>query len=714
MKKLITFIFIFSLLCVVTPTFAKNYTFGTASNLVKVTTTQTSANIVVTSNQTSNQRFYVSVWSSGTSGIELIKKEIIFNTPPPRSTTFTLGNLNPASTYWLYIENAGQTSTPPANKIETEAITPYLCPSCKLEVSIANNKITAKLSGADVLLRDKLKILLQSDAFIVGRPLCTGVGEPFMCSNQPVKDVALGGVVTWTIPTDGLLGRTDYNIRVEAESPLTLGSYYVSSSKTVKTGDEGVKATGALQLTYKVNGDTADISGAIDNPRPADFSANSKLQYSLKQFDANGETLPPEAKEVTATIEADGKYVFKLTDLNPNRLYFVKQILRADNRGAKDISVNNTGFNSTTGYKAEGSQEQLDDYKKRSYTLLAPFSEKLRVVLDPDLCRELVAQGKKTGSCDNQVSDFINLMLSVLIGIAAVVLVVQLIIQGYVLMTTDIPFLRAGAKSRFFEALLGLLLAMSSYLILNTINPKLVSGGLNIASINIGVEEYTTIDPATYERITGQKIKPKPEYIAMVDRLSQQNNIDACVVKASITIESAWRPNIIGCDENARMSDVPSRKAFIASGIRYDGTKFSERDIGSSVKNVCPSKVDPSKPGLGLDWRFSKGGGLMQKTLFPDGYKSEAWYQGVKENGIYWNKRTTPFPGFEALINPERNIQLGIDLLKSGIATCGSIEKAYRQYGSGSCSGSGQLLNDSVAKKMREYQVCKSGDPSYK
>jgi hypothetical protein len=242
----------------------------------------------------------------------------------------------------------------------------------------------------------------------------------------------------------------------------------------------------------------------------------------------------------------------------------------------------------------------------------------------------------------------------------------------------------------------------------------LVSGGIQLDEVEFKVDVVSEIDSATYQKLTGQSIKPKKEYLLMVENESKLQGIDACIAKATITIESAWRPNLIGCDENVRSSSVPSRRAFIESGIKSDGVKFSERSVESRVINNCPKKIDPALPGYGLDWRFSKGGGLMQMTVFPDGYKTSEWFSGVKEGGIYWQRRTIPHSDFNNLIVPENNIKKGVALLKSNLASCGgNIERAYRKYQTGNCNGSGSLVNRTVAEKMAEYNLCKSGAPQY-
>lgn len=99
------------------------------------------------------------------------------------------------------------------------------------------------------------------------------------------------------------------------------------------------------------------------------------------------------------------------------------------------------------------------------YTLLAPL---------PLTGGELVT--KITPA--NYVSGFIKL----LIGIAAVLAVFMIVWGGFEYVLTEAVASKTDAKDRITKAILGLLLALSSYLILNTINPDLVNFRLDFKS----------------------------------------------------------------------------------------------------------------------------------------------------------------------------------------------------------------------------------------
>lgn len=459
----------------------------------------------------------------------------------------------------------------------------------------------------------------------------------------------------------------------------------------------------------ETTGQKAKIKGQIDLVKyPTISNLTIKISISLDPNQANANTYQSQTADGATTsygIATDGSYYWNLESLTPSKTYYIQQNIY-EGTNPTPIATKNAAFDSSKGFLPSGQAEATQD---NSYHLLAPWPG-LSVLLDPDLCYQKKNVEKsipQNAICD--INGFLNFAFKILIGLTAVVLVFRLIYEGYQLLVSDVPFLVAKAKSGFFTALFGLILALAAYVILNTINPKLVTNDISIAGVEVGVER-AVFDPALYKSLTGQTIKAKPEYVALVNTISQQQGIDACLVKATITVESNWVPNIIGCDENVHGSDIPSRKAFIGSGIKLDGTTFS----GDSANNNCPKTINSSQAGYGLDWRFSKGGGLMQITKFPPGYKSQAWYSGVKQGGTYWNSRMTPFSGWQAVLVPETNITEGIALLKAGLQSCnGNIESVFRKYQSGSCTGSGQVINTTVAKKLVEYQVCKSKPTTY-
>jgi hypothetical protein len=78
---------------------------------------------------------------------------------------------------------------------------------------------------------------------------------------------------------------------------------------------------------------------------------------------------------------------------------------------------------------------------------------------------------------------YVNFLYAAAIGIGAFLAVIKIIIAGVKYMTTDVINSKSNAKGEITGALLGLLLILGAYMILNIINPKLVSPTVNFQQI---------------------------------------------------------------------------------------------------------------------------------------------------------------------------------------------------------------------------------------
>ena len=75
----------------------------------------------------------------------------------------------------------------------------------------------------------------------------------------------------------------------------------------------------------------------------------------------------------------------------------------------------------------------------------------------------------------NPLSAYLNLMIKLIIGLAAVMAVVMIVIGGLEYMTSELMHSKEHGKERITNAILGLLLALGAYTLLFTINPDLLN-----------------------------------------------------------------------------------------------------------------------------------------------------------------------------------------------------------------------------------------------
>jgi len=75
--------------------------------------------------------------------------------------------------------------------------------------------------------------------------------------------------------------------------------------------------------------------------------------------------------------------------------------------------------------------------------------------------------------------NYLNIIIKLVLGIAGVLAMVMIVMGGIEYMTSDLISSKEAGKEQITHAVLGLLLALGAYLILNTINPQLLSACLD-------------------------------------------------------------------------------------------------------------------------------------------------------------------------------------------------------------------------------------------
>ncbi len=104
---------------------------------------------------------------------------------------------------------------------------------------------------------------------------------------------------------------------------------------------------------------------------------------------------------------------------------------------------------------------------------------------------------------ETDLGTYLGVIFKVILGIIGVLAVVMIIVGGVQYMTTDAIGGKESGKETIGNAIAGLVLALSSWLILNTINPDLVSFKLNIKEV--GVQGVTLGTPEAIYEQTGSE-----------------------------------------------------------------------------------------------------------------------------------------------------------------------------------------------------------------
>lgn len=132
------------------------------------------------------------------------------------------------------------------------------------------------------------------------------------------------------------------------------------------------------------------------------------------------------------------------------------------------------------------------------YKLLAPLPCESGPGCDPTT-KTLETFDPSTG-----LGSYLNLMIKIFIGICAVLSVVMIIVGGMEYMTSELAHTKEAGKERITHALLGLVIALGAYALLNTINPDLLKSDIKPDNVTVtppavssGVDGNVTIDLQT-------------------------------------------------------------------------------------------------------------------------------------------------------------------------------------------------------------------------
>ncbi len=100
----------------------------------------------------------------------------------------------------------------------------------------------------------------------------------------------------------------------------------------------------------------------------------------------------------------------------------------------------------------------------------------------------------------NALGNYLNVIIKLVIGISAVLAVLMIIMGGLEYITSELPGAKGEGKKRITDAVVGLLIAMGAWIILYTINPKILNTVLDI-------------DPTTIQFVEGPEIDGDPGVI---------------------------------------------------------------------------------------------------------------------------------------------------------------------------------------------------------
>jgi 3D (Asp-Asp-Asp) domain-containing protein len=329
----------------------------------------------------------------------------------------------------------------------------------------------------------------------------------------------------------------------------------------------------------KADGST-DISGGIQTANDmGPYKAKVRLAVSTDSAfpDTGNKTsfyikLPP--------LDDTGAFSFSPKDLyadkNPGEVTYIKQFYYDPYTGQ---AVWDTKYSAPNKIFGNDVAAETDDLEKHSYTLLSTLGEddpkKQIIFYDPGsaICAARKSEGDSSALCD--FSSVLNFVIKLMIGAAVVFLIISLMIDGFKYMLTDIAGVKSEAKKTIMDKGMGLLIALSSYVILRTINPTLVDNTISIEGVTITRLTLQESQERIADMLSGKV--PSPAITTM--KVGETKKIQ------------------ITCYNTAIEAD-------------YSGSQINEvKDVKSQlIAKVRPGFFDINKPLRGL---FIEGAGVL-------------------------------------------------------------------------------------------------------
>ncbi|MEN9582364.1 MAG: hypothetical protein RL641_318 [Candidatus Parcubacteria bacterium] len=166
------------------------------------------------------------------------------------------------------------------------------------------------------------------------------------------------------------------------------------------------------------------------------------------------------------TASGSGTFTQTLSGLSPNTTYSFNVVNSANTSLVYPTSQNTFTTQANSVGVPIGTPAPSCTGGATGYCLLAPLGG-LTVIPDVDL------------------NSYFGLMYKILIGLAGVLAVVMIFFGGVQYMTSDALGEKEGGREKIRNAVLGLIIALGSYAILNTINPDLLDFTFNVDKLSV-------------------------------------------------------------------------------------------------------------------------------------------------------------------------------------------------------------------------------------
>jgi len=179
---------------------------------------------------------------------------------------------------------------------------------------------------------------------------------------------------------------------------------------------------------------------------------------------------------------------------------------------------------------------------------------------------------------DNFVGNYLPIIFELAIGIISALAVIMLIVAGIQYMGEDSIFGKTKAKNQMTNALLGLLIALGSFAILNTISPNLIGTELKIRKLSVGLDESVHGDAphsAMMDKETGELYFCNDKNYTKGKDWGKDSRYESAAITRAKLKENDIQVNKTECEK------IGDENCTSVYGLKIDGVL--------NLKEKCPS-----------------------------------------------------------------------------------------------------------------------------
>jgi hypothetical protein len=225
------------------------------------------------------------------------------------------------------------------------------------------------------------------------------------------------------------------------------------------------------------------------------------------------------------------------------------------------------------------------------------------------------------------IGEYLNLMFKIGIGICAVLAVIMIVLGGIQYMGNESVFGKVEAKDKIWKAILGLLIALGAFALLNTIDPALLGReGLQVDQVSANIIDLpeagdTTVDNnckngnATY---------------------STNNPVSPGVTSALVKLKDGW--------------SISSFRVYPSNNRMIISLKKGSDTDNSNIINILPGAKNYSEVSVAEKMKTPKGNWKIMSITTPGGGKAICNKSGSNMGATFW------------LLNPTNNGERGIGM----------------------------------------------------